>query len=245
MYAFAKLGKFLDKATYAKDLRLKIAAQNFQDLLLDHQEDDQIQDAAVQQTSEGITPNKPKEVEDELLCNAMPELVLPDKGDLSPFGRAQTNNNQASPSGVTYMDLMKKNASAYLGDVSLDSLPDQTQEDIEKLTGVTGKVKVVTYGAVASELITKADKQNLDTAILHIKKDYVGKNLKAEKEKFFDKAKNKYIVILNDKIIDGHHFLARAKELGITNSLKVVDLTPVRFQKVASVWSHLASLCQR
>ena len=44
---------------------------------------------------------------------------------------------------------------------------------------------------------------------------------------------DKYILLLNDRIIDGHHHLAKAERGKITRSLPVLDLSPLRHQAAA------------
>ena len=59
---------------------------------------------------------------------------------------------------------------------------------------------------------------------------YLKADKEAARDAFFKKAKEKYILLVNDQIVDGHHFLAKAKYFNVTNSLNVLDLTPARFQ---------------
>ncbi|NBQ69477.1 MAG: hypothetical protein EBU46_11895 [Nitrosomonadaceae bacterium] len=103
---------------------------------------------------------------------------------------------------------------------------------------------------VVKELLPKVDRHNFDLAMAHIKKDWDGRDADKLKDEVYEQAKKKYILILNDSIIDGHHFLAKAKYAGLTSSLNVVDLTPVRFQQCtektashpASTWDKLIEL---
>ena len=37
--------------------------------------------------------------------------------------------------------------------------------------------------------------------------------------------------MMNDRIVDGHHHLAKALRGNVTSSLNVIDPTPLRFQK--------------
>jgi hypothetical protein len=41
---------------------------------------------------------------------------------------------------------------------------------------------------------------------------------------------DKYVLLMNDRLIDGHHFLAKAEKGKVSKSLPVLDLTALRFQ---------------
>jgi hypothetical protein len=194
-----------------------LQAQN----VIDEQEDEEIPAAPL---DDGMV-NKTPQPEDKVFHNAITEMYLPDPNDKSTFGKTSS--------------LWNKLASAYIRDLSIKELPTDTKEDIAKFIPKK-ELRVIQYGMVVSELLPKVDTHNFEAAVKHIKADYVGKDKEKLKKEFFDKAKDKYILIMNDQIIDGHHFLARAKELGITNSLNVIDLTPSRFQeKKATAYSVL------
>ena len=155
----------------------------------------------------------PQDEIDQALDSIMPDIDENQKTDKSQFGKA---------------------ASAYASDVTVGSLPKGTQDDIFKFTPSAKKTtQVVQYGMVVSELLPKVDQHNYKLAQKHIteKINKIGK--RAIGDEFQDKMRDKYILLLNDSIVDGHHFLALADSLGISCSLKVLDLTPVRFQKTA------------
>lgn len=118
------------------------------------------------------------------------------------------------------------NFSAFIKDVALKSLPKETRENILKLIQAKPGTLFTHYGMVAKELMAKADPHNLKTARMNVGKmsrKKAGDEVYARKEK-------KHVLVLNDRIVDGHHLLAKAERGGHTGSLHVVDLTPARFQ---------------
>src|SRR5690242_13054250 len=118
--------------------------------------------------------------------------------------------------------------SAFVEDMRLDALPEAVQQDIGRFVEAKAHHKFSHYGMVVTELLDKADAVNLKAARKHVRnakpKDLVEKVLSDTK------AGKKYILLMNDKIVDGHHFLAKAERAGVTSSLNVLDLTPARFQ---------------
>lgn len=118
--------------------------------------------------------------------------------------------------------------SSYLGDISVSSLPEKTQNDIARLlgtNGTTGKLRVLKYGMTVPDLLRKVDSHNMDTARRNVK--YLPSYAARQK---IDDDTAKHILLLNDKIIDGHHYLATAEKGKISRALPVIDLTPARFQ---------------
>jgi len=117
---------------------------------------------------------------------------------------------------------------AYIGDILASNLPESTQADIANILGTngsTGKLKLIKYGMVPSELEKMADAHNLESAQDHIRNvpkyacsDAVHANT------------DKHVLIMNGSVVDGHHFIARALRGGVTKSLPVIDLSPARFQ---------------
>lgn len=157
--------------------------------------------------------NAPKDEIDKNLGKVMQDLEIDETQDKSQFGKA---------------------ASAFASDIEVSALPKDTQTDILKFVPTaTKKHKVVQYGMVVDELLPKVDHHNYESAMAHIKEEGAKTSKKKMGDQFQEKINKKYILILNDHIVDGHHFLALADSLGITCSLKVLDLTPIRFQKVA------------
>ncbi len=118
--------------------------------------------------------------------------------------------------------------SAFIEDTEFSALPKDVKADVLRFVDAKAGTRFIHYGMVVKELIGKADPANLKTARAHVKK------LSAKKA--FDAVKmatakgEKYILLMNDRIVDGHHFLAKAEKSGITSSLNVLDLTPSRFQ---------------
>ena len=64
-----------------------------------------------------------------------------------------------------------------------------------------------------------------------IKSEMAKRGKRSMGDDFQDMAHDKYVMLLNDRIVDGHHFLALAKALNISSSLRALDLTPLRFQE--------------
>jgi len=117
-------------------------------------------------------------------------------------------------------------ASAFIHDIRIADLPKEVQKDIEHFVQ-DKKGHVIQYGMVVPELVKKVDPENYKTAKGHV----ADKSDKELEKEIYEKSKNKYILLVNDRIVDGHHFLAKADKLGVTRTLKVLDLTPLRFQK--------------
>ncbi len=252
MYKFDKLESYLHKAMRSEHpLLSKLAGEMAANLIHNHQDED-VADGHLEKD----LADKQMEEEDKILDPVMPELSRPNPNDTSPFGSCPDKQQQAEQAAplpqqqvkqATCLSLlMQKQASAYIKDSLIAGLPAEVVADIKKFIPVSKSTRVINYGMVVKELLPKADEHNLDQALSNVRKTFAGKSMKKEREEFFKKAKDKYILILNDKIIDGHHFLAKAKELGITNSLKVLDLTPVRFQeKPASLLTVLKQYGKR
>lgn len=115
-------------------------------------------------------------------------------------------------------------ASAFISDVRYKDLPSTTKQDVDQFLDCNSDHEFPQYGMVVEELIHKADPHNLKSALDHIS----GDPKKLAKE--VNDRSDKYILMMNDRIIDGHHFLAKAKKGKVTRSLKVLDLTAHRFQ---------------
>lgn len=116
--------------------------------------------------------------------------------------------------------------SAYVEDMTFSGLPKEVQKDVLRFVDAEKGTPVVHYGMTVKELLGKADPENLKTA-----RKALG-TLRASRaaEEVLGKIKDgsKYILLMNDRIVDGHHFLAKAERAGITSSLNVLDLTPAR-----------------
>lgn len=122
-------------------------------------------------------------------------------------------------------------ASAFVGDISLDSLPEDVSKEVLRFVPqAKPNTRFARYGMVGDELYRKVDHHNWETATSHC----MGPTTEEDRQKFEARRDGKFILMLNDRIVDGHHFLAKAQQLGITSSLNVLDLTPARFQLKAS-----------
>jgi hypothetical protein len=176
--------------------------------------------------------------EDLLLRQAMPEIQQPNPEIPETFGKLHPI---APIKKVSMMTMLKRareeniKMSAYIKDTNVNDLPEKVQEDVKRFIPKSPKNPVVIhYGMMVRELLDRADPQNYKSAWEAVKKelDALSKDKRAEaREAFFKKTKDKYILLVNDAIVDGHHFLAKAKYFNVTNSLNVLDLTPARFQQ--------------
>jgi hypothetical protein len=120
-----------------------------------------------------------------------------------------------------------RSASAYQRDIPFGNLPKDTQKDILQFFPARKIDLIPVYGMVADELIPKADPHNLKSAQEHIK----GESKKKLGKEVYEKSDSKYLLLVNDRLIDGHHYLAKAIAAGVTRTLKVLDLTALRFQE--------------
>ncbi|MEA3211309.1 MAG: hypothetical protein QOE70_4366 [Chthoniobacter sp.] len=119
--------------------------------------------------------------------------------------------------------------SAYLGEVPLTALPDHVRATIgEFCPDADPTANVLRYQMTVPELITKADQHNLATARRRVARRTIAGAAAEVLER-----KGKQILLLNDRIIDGHHHLAKAEKGKITSSLPVLDLTPLRYQALS------------
>lgn len=75
------------------------------------------------------------------------------------------------------------------------------------------------------ELLAKADPHNLETA-----RGRVSRTTNRDCAAAVHASSDKFVLLLNDKVLDGHHHLARAEKGKVTRSLPVLDLTPLRYQ---------------
>lgn len=120
--------------------------------------------------------------------------------------------------------------SAYIEDVALMALPAEARKTVEKLVTAKKSTQFVQYGMTVRELLTKADPFNLKNARAHVR----ALSAKTCMDDVQKRLGDKFILLLNDRIIDGHHFLAKAERAQATNALMVLDLTPARFQLEAA-----------
>lgn len=120
--------------------------------------------------------------------------------------------------------------SAFLCDVPLSELPPEVSETVAKFHPCTPESRVSRYGMTVPELLDKADQHNLETARHHLRNAGVAQSAEEVRARA-----DKFILVLNDRIIDGHHHLAKAEKGKVTSSLPVLDLTPLRFQVAPAV----------
>lgn len=147
---------------------------------------------------------------------------------LAAFGRLLATRKSR---GEEFKALLSPAAikSAFLGDAQVSELPQSVQATIAQFAASSPASKIIRYQMTVPELICKADQHNLETARDHVQKMGV-----AESANEVGERPDKFILVLNDRIIDGHHHLAKAERGKITRSLPVVDLTPLRYQTLAN-----------
>lgn len=121
----------------------------------------------------------------------------------------------------------KKIASSYIQDICFKDLPEEIKKDVFRFCNCKPITKFIQYGMVVSELLGMVDPHNFKLAEDHINSEEMSED---EVDETYARIPTKYILIVNGKICDGHHFLAAASRIGITNSLNVLDLSPARFQ---------------
>lgn len=116
---------------------------------------------------------------------------------------------------------------AFIKDVPFKSLPAETRKNIRAFhPDVKPDDVLVHYGMVPKELALKADPHNLATA----RRQVCDRTPLACRREVFKRRGDKHILVNNDRIEDGHHFLAKAERGKVGGSLHVIDLTPLRFQ---------------
>lgn len=159
-------------------------------------------------------------------------------GDVTAMDIAQVSDNpqQAAQAEIDPMgnpaNKETVKMSAFVGDVKIGKLPTSQVEELAKhvQNGDEGISDIIVsrYGMTVPELLPKADPHNLDTARKHIR--YATNGACADE---VHANEDKCILINQDRIIDGHHFLAKAEKGKVSKSLPVIDISPVRFQSVA------------
>src|SRR6266542_934904 len=122
--------------------------------------------------------------------------------------------------------------SSFVKDVAFKDLPARARKDVRAFhPDIPDDTLVAHYGMTTKELAGKADKDNLAAA-----RKNVGKmSRKACADEVYASRGKKFVLVNNDRVIDGHHYLAKAERGRVTASLHVVDLTPSRFQKEGSM----------
>jgi len=122
-------------------------------------------------------------------------------------------------------------ASAHLDDVRLTDLPDDTVDTVRSFVHVSprSRLTVPRYSMTVGELVHKADPHNLESA----RKKLADMEPTAAADEVRARQEVKHILLMNDRVIDGHHFIAKAERGGYSAGLKVLDLTAARFQAKA------------
>lgn len=166
----------------------------------------------------GLTPEMAERVVALLqaepgMVDAIAEAVPPEDGSIPQSGNTKDAKNGAVKS-------------AFVGDFMLGELPPQVWETVRQFVPEVEETSMVArYGMTVPELLQKADPHNLETARHHLRNAGVRECKVGVLER-----KDKYVLVMNDRIIDGHHHLAKAEKGKVTSSLAVLDLTPLRFQ---------------
>ena len=116
--------------------------------------------------------------------------------------------------------------SAFIEDMTFSALSKDVQTEVLRFVDAQKGTPVVHYGMGVKELLAKADAVNLASA----RKAQGTLRASRARDEVLGKIKDgsKYILLMNDRIVDGHHFLAKAERGNVTSSLNVLDLTPAR-----------------
>lgn len=206
------------------------------ELAIQQQEDDEV---IAPELNTGLPSQnkKIKGLEDLVMRQAMPEIQQPNPEVPEVFGKVDAPPVQIKTSMLTLLKRARAHhikMSAYIKDTKVSDLPEKVQQDVKRFIPKDPKnPTVIHYGMMVRELADRADPQNYKSASEAVKKELdalTKAQLEEARDAFFKKAKEKYILLVNDQIVDGHHFLAKAKYFNVTNSLNVLDLTPARFQ---------------
>ena len=176
---------------------------------------------------------QPKGIEDIMLRQAMPEMERPNPETPEVFGKPDRIADKNASVWSRVKSGMQKKA-AYIKDIRVSELPEKTRGEVARFISKNTKdPMVIHYGMVLKELEDRVDPHNYQSANATVRKETAALTKAAKegaKDALHKKIKDKYILIVNDQIVDGHHFLAKARALGVTSSLNVLDLTPARFQ---------------
>lgn len=159
-----------------------------------------------------------------------PTITDSDIMQLSDNPQTETPAGEPEPKTET-QPKQKALMAAYLGDVSVSTLPEGTRQEVMRILGLQSNpqfLRVVKYGMVADELERMADPMNLESAQRHLK---YCTNGNCADEVYANE--EKHILVNNGRIVDGHHYLAKALKGRVTKSLHVIDITPARFQTAA------------
>jgi hypothetical protein len=239
---FTKLAAYLDSFKeddpnypLVVEIKSKIAQDQNDPTSINNTEDDELSDTDV--TSNSGEQRSSENIEGELMNGAFQELdaqnqIDEEKEEVNMVETPQEISNAQGP--------VQKVASAFIRDVMIKDLPEKVRNETYRFVPGSSNAHVIHYGMVCKELLPKVDKANFTVAEGHVSK-LPKKEL--DKNKLLNDMKLKYIFLLNDKVVDGHHFLAKIKAAGITSSLNVLDLTPARIHtanvKKASLFSIL------
>lgn len=120
--------------------------------------------------------------------------------------------------------------SSFVRDIPIKHLPANVQSEIGRFVKTKPGMMVSHYSMVADELVGKCDPHNLATAKLNVEKRM---SQKAAREEVHGRREKKPVLIMNDRVVDGHHFIGKAMHGKVSSSLHVIDLTPSRFQMEA------------
>lgn len=193
---------------------------------------------------ESVDQLPPGEIEDLFLQPLMPDLDEPSAtaGPSAPLKTAKdasvlerlmaSRRRPVATFGGQVRELGKK--AAWVQDIRVSVLPAEVRKDLVRFIPPTMPDPLVLhYGMTVSELLPRVDPENWKTARARIRAELGGLSaaaLKKEVGQLMKRREEKYIFLVNDRIVDGHHFLAKADGLKVSSSLNVLDLTPVRFQ---------------
>lgn len=168
--------------------------------------------------------------DDELFEPSQPEPA-PAPGGFGDGGFGDGRMAFGAKSGKPLSVKAVVQASAHVDDVRLTDLPDDTVDTVRNFVAVSprSRLRVPRYNMTVEELVTKADPHNLESA----RKKLADMEPEKAAEEVRGRQDVKHILLMNDRVIDGHHFIAKAERGGYSAALKVLDLTPARFQAKA------------
>lgn len=237
---FTKLASYLNSFSeedpgydYACYIKNKIADDNAEPAVIGNSEDAELGDTDI--TTNSGEQRASENLEGDIMGGAFSEFdalnELDRREEEIDMGNQVKGQQDIASTSLDFGNNAgnQKQASAFIKDIEFKDLPPKVKLEVARFIPATPTTAFVHYGLVVRELVPKVDRANFTQAEAHIKK-LPAKDL--EINTLLNQAKLKYILLLNDKIIDGHHFLAKCKAAGISSSLHVLDLTPARFQKV-------------
>lgn len=162
-----------------------------------------------------------------------------DLNDFIPFLDKVGSDTELIDKASSLKAEIDKLSSAFIEDIEYKDLPKEVKKEVDRFVTCKPETKLIHYGMVVKELLDRVDSKNYETAKAHVQTQ------KIDKDELYKKIKDKYVLIINEKVVDGHHLICKAEQADVTSSLNILDLTPARFQKTSSIslslWDILKS----